>query len=85
MSCCSRTWAAPPRASTKSSTRSSRWPSTWAACWASEVPLAQDWLDGVEVAEGQVVLCENVRFNKGEKKDDEALVQEAWRRCATST
>jgi phosphoglycerate kinase len=37
------------------------------------VPLARDWLDGVAVEPGQVVLCENVRFNKGEKKDDEAL------------
>ena len=38
-----------------------------------EVPLAKDWLDGVDLEDGQVVLCENVRFNKGEKKDDEAL------------
>lgn len=38
------------------------------------VPLVRDYLDGdLAVAEGQVVLCENVRFNKGEKKDDEAL------------
>ncbi|WP_165855874.1 phosphoglycerate kinase [Marinobacter sp. JSM 1782161] len=37
------------------------------------VRLVEDYLDGVDVAEGEVVLCENVRFNKGEKKDDEAL------------
>jgi len=37
------------------------------------VRLQRDWLDGVECAAGEVVLCENVRFNKGEKKDDEAL------------
>jgi len=37
------------------------------------VPLARDWVDGVNVAPGQVVLLENCRFNKGEKKDDEAL------------
>ncbi|NDE01839.1 MAG: phosphoglycerate kinase [Gammaproteobacteria bacterium] len=37
------------------------------------VRLQRDWLDGVECAPGEVVLCENVRFNKGEKKDDEAL------------
>ncbi len=37
------------------------------------VPLVKDWLDGVNVEPGQVVLCENVRFNKGEKKDDEEL------------
>jgi phosphoglycerate kinase len=39
----------------------------------SKVRLVRDWLDGVEVAAGEVVLCENVRFNVGEKKDDEAL------------
>ncbi|MGM0434261.1 MAG: phosphoglycerate kinase [Pseudomonadota bacterium] len=40
-----------------------------------EVRVLDDYLDGVEVAEGEVVLCENVRFNKGEKKDDEALAK----------
>jgi phosphoglycerate kinase len=39
----------------------------------SPVRLAKDYLDGVEVAEGELVVLENVRFNKGEKKDDEAL------------
>ncbi|WP_114416680.1 phosphoglycerate kinase [Marinospirillum perlucidum] len=38
-----------------------------------EVKLVKDYLDGVEVTAGEVVLLENVRFNKGEKKDDEAL------------
>jgi len=38
-----------------------------------DVPLVRDWVDGVAVAPGQVVLLENCRFNKGEKKDDEAL------------
>lgn len=37
------------------------------------VRLASDWLDGVRCEPGEVVLCENVRFNKGEKKDDETL------------
>ncbi|WP_198246149.1 phosphoglycerate kinase [methane-oxidizing endosymbiont of Gigantopelta aegis] len=37
------------------------------------VRLERDWLDGVEVAPGEVVLCENVRFNKGEKKNDPEL------------
>ena len=37
-------------------------------------PLRRDWLDGVDVAPGEVVLLENVRFNKGEKKDDERAV-----------
>ncbi|SFC30071.1 phosphoglycerate kinase [Marinospirillum celere] len=38
-----------------------------------EVKLVKDYLNGVEVQPGEVVLLENVRFNKGEKKDDEAL------------
>jgi phosphoglycerate kinase len=37
------------------------------------VALKKDWLDGVEVAPGEVVLLENVRFNKGEKKDADDL------------
>jgi phosphoglycerate kinase len=39
------------------------------------VPLVKDWLDGVECAPGSAVLCENVRYNKGEKADDEALAR----------
>jgi phosphoglycerate kinase len=39
----------------------------------SPVRLAKDYLDGVEVAAGELVVLENVRFNKGEKKDDETL------------
>ncbi len=38
-----------------------------------DVPLITDWLDGVTVGEGEIVLCENVRFNEGEKANDEAL------------
>jgi phosphoglycerate kinase len=38
-----------------------------------KVPLATNWLDGVDVAPGELVLCENVRFNVGEEADDEAL------------
>lgn len=39
-----------------------------------EVPLLRDYLEGgFSLEEGGVALCENVRFNKGEKKDDEAL------------
>ncbi|EMO9460832.1 phosphoglycerate kinase [Raoultella ornithinolytica] len=40
---------------------------------ANPVRLVKDYLDGVEVAAGELVVLENVRFNKGEKKDDEAL------------
>jgi len=38
-----------------------------------EVRLVSDWLDGVALNNGEVVLCENVRFNEGEKENDEAL------------
>ena len=37
------------------------------------VPLVRNWLDGVELAPGTIALCENVRFNAGEGKDDETL------------
>ncbi len=39
------------------------------------VRLQKDWLGGVEVAPGDVVLCENVRFNRGEKSNDETLAR----------
>ncbi|MEM8547675.1 MAG: phosphoglycerate kinase, partial [Pseudomonadota bacterium] len=38
-----------------------------------DVPLIREWLDGVQVQPGELVLCENVRFNVGEKACDEAL------------
>ena len=37
------------------------------------VPLAAKWLDGVDVEAGELVLCENVRFNVGEEADDDGL------------
>ncbi|AHE99529.1 phosphoglycerate kinase [Thioalkalivibrio paradoxus] len=40
-----------------------------------DVRLVRDYLDGVELADGEVVLLENVRFNKGEKKDIEELAR----------
>ncbi len=39
------------------------------------VALLTDWRGGVELADGEVALLENVRFNPGEKKDDEALAR----------
>jgi len=45
------------------------------------VRLADDWLDGVEAAPGEVVLLENVRFNKGEKGDDEGLARRMAALC----
>jgi len=46
-----------------------------------EVKLIKDWLNGVNVAAGEVVLLENVRFNKGEKKDKEDLAQKMAALC----
>ena len=40
-----------------------------------DVRLVEEYLDGVDVAEGEVVLLENVRFNVGEKANDEALAR----------
>ncbi|MGB1221077.1 MAG: phosphoglycerate kinase [Alcanivoracaceae bacterium] len=45
------------------------------------VRLERDYLDGVEVGEGELVLFENVRFNKGEKKDDETLARKYAALC----
>ena len=46
-----------------------------------EVPLVANWVDGVTVAPGQVVLLENCRVNKGEKKNDEALARKMAALC----
>lgn len=40
-----------------------------------DVPLVADWQNGLELAAGELVLLENVRFNPGEKKDDEQLAR----------
>jgi phosphoglycerate kinase len=45
------------------------------------VALKKDWLDGVEVAPGEVVLLENVRFNKGEKKNADDLARRMAALC----
>lgn len=45
------------------------------------VRLVANWLDGVEMAEGEVVLCENVRFNKGEGKNNDDLAQKMAALC----
>jgi phosphoglycerate kinase len=46
-----------------------------------KVPLAASWLDGVEVAPGELVLCENVRFNVGEEADDDGLAKRMAALC----
>src|SRR6202161_2879696 len=45
------------------------------------VALKKDWLDGVEVSPGEIVLLENVRFNKGEKKDADDLARKMAALC----
>lgn len=45
------------------------------------VRLQREWLDGIDVAEGEIVLCENVRFNHGEKADDEQLAKKLASLC----
>jgi phosphoglycerate kinase len=45
------------------------------------VPLRSDWVGGVDVAPGQVVLLENCRLNKGEKKNNEALARQMAQLC----
>jgi len=45
------------------------------------VPLATNWVDGVDVAPGHVVLLENCRCNKGEKKNDDALAKKMAALC----
>ena len=46
-----------------------------------EVPLIANWVDGVSVAAGHLVLLENCRVNKGEKKSDEALSRKLAALC----
>lgn len=45
------------------------------------VRLVNDWLNGVDVSDGEVVLLENVRFNVGEKKNDSALAKQMAALC----
>jgi phosphoglycerate kinase len=45
------------------------------------VPLVKDWLTAVDCAPGSAVLCENVRYNKGEKQDAEVLARQMAALC----
>ncbi len=45
------------------------------------VRLEKDWLDGVEMKDGEVVLCENVRFNAGEMSNDDDLSKRMAAMC----
>jgi phosphoglycerate kinase len=46
-----------------------------------KVPVLADWVDGVKVEPGQLVMLENCRLNKGEKKNDEALARKMAALC----
>ena len=46
-----------------------------------DVPLRANWVDGVDVKPGEVLLLENCRLNKGEKKNDEALARKLAALC----
>tara|TARA_B110000503_G_scaffold27315_1_gene43472 strand:+ start:2580 stop:3740 length:1161 start_codon:yes stop_codon:yes gene_type:complete len=45
------------------------------------VRLQKDWLDGVDIAEGELVILENCRFNAGEKANDDALAKKMAALC----
>jgi phosphoglycerate kinase len=45
------------------------------------VRLEKDWLEGIEMQDGEVVLCENVRFNVGEMSNDDALSKRMAAMC----
>jgi phosphoglycerate kinase len=47
----------------------------------TQVSLVRDWVNGVDVRPGQVVMLENCRVNKGEKKDDEGLARKIAALC----
>ncbi|MEM7406560.1 MAG: phosphoglycerate kinase [Pseudomonadota bacterium] len=51
------------------------------ALMGREVTLVKNWLDGFDCAAGEIVLLENVRFNPGEKADDEALARRMGALC----
>jgi phosphoglycerate kinase len=46
-----------------------------------EIPLVSDWVEGVDVAPGQIVMLENCRLNRGERKNDEALARKMAALC----
>ncbi|WP_371184730.1 phosphoglycerate kinase [Xanthomonas sacchari] len=52
-----------------------------AALLGVDVPLIRDWVDGVDVQPGQIVLLENCRMNVGEGKDEEALAKKYAALC----
>ncbi len=63
------------------SSRSRRSPRGSRSCWAATCGWRRNWLDGVKCEPGEVVLCENVRFNKGEKKNSDELARRMAALC----
>jgi phosphoglycerate kinase len=47
----------------------------------TEVRLVKEWLEGIDLNDGDVVICENVRFNKGEKKNNDELARKMAALC----
>jgi phosphoglycerate kinase len=47
----------------------------------TKVRLVKEWLEGIDLNDGDVVICENVRFNKGEKKNNDELAQKMAALC----
>lgn len=45
------------------------------------VRLVRDWIDGFDMAADEIILCENVRFNRGENADDETLARHMAALC----
>ena len=46
-----------------------------------EIPLLPNWIDGVDLKPGQLVMLENCRLNQGEKKNDDALARKMAALC----
>jgi hypothetical protein len=75
------TWAVPPKASSSPKTPWPPWPNAWANCWAVKFPWSPTGSTASTVAPGQLVLLENCRVNKGEKKNNEELAKKMAALC----
>jgi len=77
----SRTSGGRPRASMRSSFSLAPVAARLSDLLGQPVALRKDWLAGVDCPQGSAVLCENVRFNPGEKKDSELLARQMASLC----
>ena len=71
----------PRKASSEPEIRWLRWPSASGELLGHDVKLVSNWVDGVSVAPVSVVLLENCRLNKGEKKNNEELARKMAALC----